>query len=1515
MNDTDADGCVKESKALRLAQYLKEFAGLRSSIIRNVDQYETVLWFNDMPQEAECHSPAWDSCYKLDDPWLEVRKQKLPKPPQCSGLLLPWLDQKSIERAYETPALRSIAYLPNLNAERNENEEPPLLEHNLQDHPEVEEEFNLYLPKWKIWSIEYKRREEIQKIYTELFYLYNQLKKQSEIFELVLGFGLLDWQSSVAGKSIPIRRHVVTAKVDLQFNIATSVIRLKCSAEGAQLLLEDEMLEAELRPEPSHYTSVKEQLSSIGDDVWDRTTMFTALKSWAESLMPNSQWSSELKPCVGEKGNLLISFAPALILRKRTQRGMVRIYDAIINQLKNTSSELIPNGWLSLVSDEDDQDIEKTFSEQECNDDHFSFDSKEIYFPLPANIEQQRIVEAIKGRRGVLVQGPPGTGKSHTIANLMCHLLATGKRVLITAETEHALKVLKSKLPEEIQPLCISYLGQGSDTFSELNSAVQGITTRFASWFPGAYDKRISELESELDAAKRSLAKLDSKLRSLREEEISTYSLVNGIYKGSASEIAQHISNERKNYGWLQLPQDSKGEPLLSSDDLKEWLRICRSNNEKLVAETQLEICSINSIPTPVEFSKAVAFESEAKAEALLVIESLNGHPAYSAISTLKEGDRVKLANSLQEIEESRRKISKNKDIWIKNILTSALSGRLTVWHSLQEQTYIRVRKIEEILNLLPNVPNVTLPETIETRAIRADVEAIHQHFKVGGKWTSWKFITPRVVKERTYIREQIRIDGQFICSEEQLDILIKFLDLIIVFEELEKLWSDHCNLPSSSDMQIRFSIIKEYVALLDDVLNYAKSCILLSESLASEYPLPIPEPDWLTNQVQEWLKVIEAASINESYQFATKRVTSCLCELKTISELHNAHPINNKQIEAIESRDISAYSENYEKIKLIECQREELKLQSKIEATLNDIVPGFVKAVVQDIDEYNWDERFSEWEKAWKWAIVDRWLQDRADMVYQQQLITRRDDVSNHISQLISESAALRAWTYFFNRLTSTQAAALKSWREAVKAIGMGTGSTAKIARLRREANQCIDQCRDAIPVWIKPKYLVAESIEPAPGLYDVIIVDEASQLGIESLFLFYISNKMIVVGDDQQISPYGIGITNEAVASLQDHYLKEVPHQHALSPQSSLYANAKIRFGQNIVLREHFRCMPEIIQFSNDLCYASNGTALDPLRSYTANRLDPLVCRHIPEGYRTGDGSNALNMPEADAIVTQILTCIADPRYIGRSMGVISLQGQAQAKYINRKLIEKLEPEIIEERRLICGDAYDFQGDERDIIFLSMVAAPSKKRIGVLSNESARQRFNVAVSRARDQLWLFHTATLNELSTSCMRYRLLKYMLYPTREIIDIDEQLFESQFERDVYQLISNKGFRVKTQVCVGDPTNHRYRIDLVVEGIEGRLAVECDGDKWHGPERYEYDMARQRDLERVGWQFVRIRGSDFYRDPECALNFLWTELKRLGIKPQSAVDKPKYKIIENECSIDDYVEFNDRGSAYF
>ena len=193
-------------------------------------------------------------------------------------------------------------------------------------------------------------------------------------------------------------------------------------------------------------------------------------------------------------------------------------------------------------------------------------------------------------------------------------------------------------------------------------------------------------------------------------------------------------------------------------------------------------------------------------------------------------------------------------------------------------------------------------------------------------------------------------------------------------------------------------------------------------------------------------------------------------------------------------------------------------------------------------------------------------------------------------------------------------------------------------------------------------------------------------------------------------------------------------------------------------------------------------------------------------------------------------------------------------------------------------------------------MVAAPNE-RIGAMTKAADQRRFNVAASRARDQVWLFHSATMNHLSEQCFRRRLLEHFLNPKSHIsqalgedaeelrrrafqanrmIEKAPAPFDSWFEVDVAMQIAGNGFRVIPQYEFADK-----RIDLVVQGEKSQLAVECDGDFWHGADAYTADMERQRKLERCGWKFFRIRESRYYADPEKALEPLWSILEQMGI----------------------------------
>ena len=216
-----------ESPSLRLARYLKEFVGLRSTTVRDVAKYDSVLWFDEMPQAADCHSGAWTNDYDLEEPWLEVRKQKLERPPEPPDMITAWVDAEALRRATSsiTPLRPNILW-EDTALDLEEGETPPLVELPLEDYPEVVEAYRAFRPKWEAWAAEHRRRGAVQDLYAKLFRLYSQLQKQSEIVEVVLGLGLMDWQAKSGNKSIPIRRHAVVGQVEVTFDPSRGVIRV-----------------------------------------------------------------------------------------------------------------------------------------------------------------------------------------------------------------------------------------------------------------------------------------------------------------------------------------------------------------------------------------------------------------------------------------------------------------------------------------------------------------------------------------------------------------------------------------------------------------------------------------------------------------------------------------------------------------------------------------------------------------------------------------------------------------------------------------------------------------------------------------------------------------------------------------------------------------------------------------------------------------------------------------------------------------------------------------------------------------------------------------------------------------------------------------------------------------------------------------------------------------------------------------------------------------------------------------
>jgi very-short-patch-repair endonuclease len=151
----------------------------------------------------------------------------------------------------------------------------------------------------------------------------------------------------------------------------------------------------------------------------------------------------------------------------------------------------------------------------------------------------------------------------------------------------------------------------------------------------------------------------------------------------------------------------------------------------------------------------------------------------------------------------------------------------------------------------------------------------------------------------------------------------------------------------------------------------------------------------------------------------------------------------------------------------------------------------------------------------------------------------------------------------------------------------------------------------------------------------------------------------------------------------------------------------------------------------------------------------------------------------------------------------------------------------------------------------------------------------------RVQDQMWLVHSLSAQtDLKPDDLRRQLIEYLEDPSHLVRALEEKnkRTESVFERDVLKGLVRAGYRVTPQWRVG-----AYRIDLVIEANEKRMAVECDGDRYHPLDNLGQDMERQAVLERMGWVLSRIRGSEFFRDADRAMAPVFAKLESLDIVP--------------------------------
>lgn len=1439
----------------RLVEFLRELARKRQPRILDVTNHERVQWLADLPVGVETMADAGP-----DEAILTMERVTAEPPPAVPLELRSYLDDDDVANS-------------NLAA-------PPLLADPEPDGGE-RKAYEAWLLGWQTWAESDREWRPRRDWYRSLAATARHLEQQDDEVELVLGTGLLSWNSP---KGL-IRHPLVSTPVQIRVDSSTGTLTVSVMPSASSRFGDRDLLGIEDGFEPGPAEPIRQSFREeapepLSDALKDRFAEWRSA-SFERCRPYDHTWAvpePSSTPC--------LTFSPALVLRRRDQSALIEYLDRMWGALTGPDAKA-PLGLAQLLMPlEPEQRLEWLESE---GAESGLYIGEDPLFPKPANPEQALIMERLKRDNGVVVQGPPGTGKTHTIANLISALLARGQRVLVTSQKAQALRVLHRQLPDEIQQLCVSMTDLQRGGSVELDRSVAEISRRFDSFSPEAQTRQVDDLNARRRGELQRASALKEKIRSLRETETYQHPEIAPGYQGTLASIAQRVRAEEPDFGtWMvrPFPTEAPGTPPLSIEEFGELRGLLAGASPNRQSRVAQELPNANEIPPAAEIGRLIDDEGAAAAVA---------QGAESELSRrLKSLDGTWLEFTQRQVEwvdaaldgmGLTAGVPRNGPDWLQRFIQDGLADRNSaVWTQLATVA-VQAREARDRLARL-QLHNVSLPhlqgdgpEGLAGQLTAA--QALRDHLATGHALK--KRMRHGVQKAAEPLLTNVTVDGVPITNIHQLDLVIDRLWAEQTARMLEAHWASvGLNTTPASELVFR-------IAELDDAATALESARQVLETRnAIRSGLQTAGVHLRLATMDEWSQFSDslgAVRLRVAAEAASAELENAAERLKRLAAATSSPPPELSALEqAILRRNADDYGSLLDRLDRARADRRAQLRCDVLFGQLNAVHPGFAQMFARTANDDVWDQRLGHVNDAWAWGKASTFFDTQRRPGLEADLDRELSHALDAVAQATAEVAAAEAWRQSLTRMNAAHAQALRSYQSYMSDRGAGKGRYAH--RYERAARQAMEQARSAVPAWIMPISEVLTTIPPDPGSFDVVIVDEASQASIEALFLLWLAPRVIVVGDDRQCTPSQVSHGElQPIFDRVDDYLRDVPEylRTAFTPRSSLFSLLTSRFGSVIRLREHFRCMPEIIGWSSRQFYADQP--LIPLRQYGADRLQPVRTSYVTGAFTEGQSATLRNEVEAEALVDQLITCLSSAEYSGKDFGVVVLQGRAQIRLIENLLEERVPPDVWESRRLRVGGPPDFQGDERDVVFLSMVVA---ERARAVTGLEMQRRFNVAASRAKDQLWLFHSVTPDLLSVSDLRRSLLAYAIEPpapgrmeSLDHVTGDErcQPFDSLFEQRMFLRLRDRGFSVVPQFEV----NGR-RIDLVVVGATGRLAVECDGDAWHSsPDQRLADIDRELELKRCGWEFWRVRESEFYFDPERALASLWDQLERRGIRP--------------------------------
>lgn len=470
----------------------------------------------------------------------------------------------------------------------------------------------------------------------------------------------------------------------------------------------------------------------------------------------------------------------------------------------------------------------------------------------------------------------------------------------------------------------------------------------------------------------------------------------------------------------------------------------------------------------------------------------------------------------------------------------------------------------------------------------------------------------------------------------------------------------------------------------------------------------------------------------------------------------------------------------------------------------------------------------------------------------------------------IIDEIHNLKAkqFSMVVNALKSIRIESLKSlMRDGQKRQRLFTHAKSLLERKRKLQSRVLENedfkpLLEAFPCWCTTTYAVSGSLPMKPALFDVAIIDEASQCDIASCFpILFRAKRAVIVGDDKQL-PHLSFLEKAKEQSFLSQY--QIPDKYQLMWRfrtNSMFDISNYYSFNPVLLDEHFRSLPPIIDFSNHEFYG------DRIKIMKQNSSDDKVLEivKVPDGKVDSDATR--NIPEVEAVVKKLHELILEDERKNPAkpltIGIIS-PFRAQVEQLKISVRKVISERMLQKHEVEIGTAHAFQGDERDVILLSWAYANNShpQSISFLQKPNL---FNVAITRAKRKNISFVSKEIGELPDGLFRsyleYNLEYERYFEAVKNNEIDENNYKNELEKEIASKIRELGLTVRAGAEVAG-----LSADLLVGD---KLIIEVDGaeDSKKSPVT---NMKKQTILERSGFKVERITYREWAYSPKACLD---------------------------------------------